>query len=65
MKKDKTITVRGFTTTEEEYREAEKELKEQFGTLWVTMPEGFKQRLIINHIMLKLEEARRKNAKLE
>jgi hypothetical protein len=65
MKKDKTITIQGFVTTEDEVRQAEKELEESFGSLWVTMPEGFKQRLIVNHIMLKLEEERRKNVKLE
>jgi hypothetical protein len=54
----KTIVIRGFVTTEKEYKEAEEELKRQFDTLWVTMPEGFRQRLIINHIMLKLENER-------
>jgi hypothetical protein len=54
----KTVVIRGFVTTEEEYREAEKELEEQFGSLWVTMPEELKQRLIVNSIMLKLENQR-------
>jgi hypothetical protein len=54
----KTVVIRGFVTTEEEYREAEKELEEQFGSLWVTMPEELKQRLIVNSIMLRLENQR-------
>jgi len=59
----KTIVIRGFVTTEKEYKEAEQELKQQFDTLWVTMPEEFRQRLIINHIMLKLEEKRLRELK--
>jgi hypothetical protein len=64
MRKE-TVTIRGFVTTEEEVRQAEKELEEQFGALWVATPEYCRQRLIVAYIQLKLENARRANTKLE
>ena len=39
--------------TEEEYNEAVKELKEDFDSLWITMPEDFRQRLIVSHVTMK------------
>jgi len=53
MNDSKTVTILGYEMTEEEYNEAVKELKETFDTLWVTMPEGFRQRLIVSQVDLK------------
>jgi hypothetical protein len=53
MSNNKTVTILGYEMTEEEYSEAVKELKEAFDTLWVTMPEAFKQRLIVSHVDMK------------
>jgi hypothetical protein len=53
MSNNKTVTILGYEMTEEEYNEAVKELKEAFDTLWVTMPEAFKQRLIVSHVDMK------------
>jgi len=53
MSNKKTITILGYEMTEEEYNEAVKELKESFDTLWVTMPEGFRQRLIVSQVDMK------------
>ena len=53
MGNDKTITLLGYEMTEEEYNQAVKELKDAFDTLWVTMPEGFRQRLIVSHVDMK------------
>jgi len=47
------ITILGYEMTEEEYNEAVKELKEDFDSLWITMPEGFRQRLIVSHVAMK------------
>jgi hypothetical protein len=46
-------TILGYEMTEEEYNEAIKELKEDFDTLWITMPEGFRQRLIVSYVDMK------------
>lgn len=46
-------TILGYEMTEEEYNEAVKELKEDFDSLWITMPEGFRQRLIVSHVAMK------------
>jgi hypothetical protein len=53
MSNNKTVTILGYEMTEEEYNIAVKELKEAFDTLWVTMPEAFKQRLIVSHVDMK------------
>nr|ADJ54313.1 hypothetical protein pHA1_gp35 [archaeon enrichment culture clone 1(2010)] len=53
MNNKKTITILGYEMTEEEYNEAVKELKEGFDTLWVTMPEGLRQRLIVSQVDMK------------
>lgn len=46
-------TILGYEMTEEEYNEAVKELKEDFDSLWITMPEGFRQRLIVSYVDMK------------
>jgi len=53
MGNSKTITILGYEMTEQDYSEAVKELKEAFDTLWVTMPEAFRQRLIVSHVDMK------------
>lgn len=53
MSNKKAITILGYEMTEEEYNETVKELKEAFDTLWVTMPEGFRQRLIVSQVDMK------------